>query len=394
MSSSMLLLLFVSVLGSAAAVTQPQPVPAQTRSTCESLTACAINEDVKNGLEMLQYRAFSFEGSNKTQESEDGIVDGAEEKEDEEDGVDHEDAKVSEEQEERAEDAGLAMVEENILEGEQHTTDVDEEEGQSSSKCPSCKWCKNKCGKDLTHIAQCPGFGGSKWNIFVKAEPYVKSTGRTLLYVNPSKLKNVGCTSWGSRGKDAYKFKLTGWATTEAPNAVNPRRKSFKDVNMVKTDICRCSGKKKCKGGRADDIFVKINMKNGRVSCHRPSSKEKKQLSDAPKPCRFNCKKKKSKKNKKKKSVKKSKPKPKWVKSQNNCKCHPRELKKFAPKAGKNTEAKCGAECEKKFGCKSFAVWKKGWCFLFSKKCQANCKGGKKTRGRGNNGKNTAYNMK
>eukprot|EP00973_Karenia_brevis_P019328 2650178-Karenia_brevis.AAC.1 len=85
MSSSMLLLLFVSVLGSAAAVTQPQPVPAQTRSTCESLTACAINEDVKNGLEMLQYRAFSYEGSNKTQESEDGIVDGAEEKEDEED---------------------------------------------------------------------------------------------------------------------------------------------------------------------------------------------------------------------------------------------------------------------------------------------------------------------
>lgn len=277
-------------------------------------------------------------------------------------------------------DCGLEMLQ---LKGLAQVNDTKDSFGK-----PKCTGrCKGRY-KELTQIVQCPGFGGSKWNIFVKAEGYVKSFGRFKGWVNPNKLSSVACGSWGSNGKNAFKFQLKGYFTEEKPNAVTGKQ-SYKDRNLVKTNICSCSADKKCKGGSAKDIYLKIDLKSARPSCHKPSSAEKRKLGDAPTPSRFG-KRRPANRPIPRPKVYKRKPTPAYSFKVKNCKCHKNELKKFRKNLKKGTPEKCGAECKAYRGCKSFGVWKSGICMLFSKTCASRCRGGKKVKGKGN----SAYNMR
>jgi hypothetical protein len=285
---------------------------------------------MEEGLEMLQTKAKKLTDTDMEEK----------EAQKEDEGVGEDDVDTAEEDEEHEE-----VEEDEEVEKEE----VEEDEEVVSAGCPKCSKCKyGKSCKTKTQVVQCPGFGGSKWNIFVKSEAYVKSFGRFVAYVQPHKLTTVACGAWGSSGKNAYKFQLKGYLTTAMPNAVTGKT-SYKDINMQKTDICKCSSKKKCVGGRASDIYLKVDLKNGRASCLRPSGADKKALQNAPKPSRS------TRRGRGRPSprprpgpkVYKRKPKAAYSFKTNNCACKRRELKKFNPRAKKNTAAKCGAECSK-----------------------------------------------
>jgi len=218
----------------------------------------------------------------------------------------------------------------------------------------------------------------------VKAESYVESYGRWKAYVVPKgsygreSLANVVCYPWGRSGKDAYKFRLESYLTREFPDAVNPKTKKYKDVNIKKSDICKCSANKKC-AGRTSQIFVKVNIKNGAVTCWKdPSKKEKDVLGTD--------------------GLAKSKPKPKpkprprpapkpapkpapapgpapagvpYTEVGANCNCASSRVSTL--RSGKETVEKCGAACKAKSNCKSFGLWAggkaSGLCVLFDKAC-------------------------